>query len=46
MILFQQYLFVHRVVLWYFFERYPKFDKTDPRFVKFVKEYDAAVGTQ
>ncbi|CAD5231393.1 unnamed protein product [Bursaphelenchus xylophilus] len=38
-----QYLFVHRVVLFYFVERYKKYDRNDPRYVKFLDEYNKAV---
>ncbi|CAD5231462.1 unnamed protein product [Bursaphelenchus xylophilus] len=38
-----QYLFVHRVVLFYFVERYKKYDPNDPRYLKFPDEYNKAV---
>ncbi|CAD5207107.1 unnamed protein product [Bursaphelenchus okinawaensis] len=38
-----QYLFVHRVILFYFAERNRTYDVNDPRYVKFVEEYNKAV---
>ncbi|CAD5212103.1 unnamed protein product [Bursaphelenchus okinawaensis] len=38
-----QYLFVHRVILYYFAERKGNFPPTDARYVKFVEEYNKAV---
>ncbi|CAD5211769.1 unnamed protein product [Bursaphelenchus okinawaensis] len=34
-----QYLFVHRVILYYFCERNKNYDPADARYVKFVEEY-------